>query len=1135
MAAPRMPKPKTLAIGIPSLVIVAVLGWLTAGWLHLSGWVLWIVRTVLWILGGLIVWLVVKLFGGPTPPPAVRSAPDPVMPLLDEARKRLNAAGVRGRGVMGKLPVLLIIGPRGSAKTTFVQQSGLDAEHLAGNLFSGDMIAPTEVLNVWYHDGHVLVEAGGALAVEPSRWARLVQKIQPKKWVPALLGRPQAPRVAIVCFSTEDLVSGAAADAVVPAARNLRDRLAELSVSIGIRLPVYVVFTKADAIPHFTEFVKNLTSGEARELLGTTLRALGDPGNAASYAEREIARVSGAFDDLFHALALHRVPLLARSGTLEGNGPAYEFPREFRKIAKPAIDFLVELCRPSQLRVSPFLRGFYFTGVRPVVVEGQAGFAPEPGPSAHADPSAGATQVFDLRAMQEASRPVVPDARTQRRIPQWVFLHGILRRVILGDQVAMGITTSGFGLSVLRRLSLAVGIAALLFLGVLLVASHHFDATLQEDVRAAVAGAKDLSPPTVGVAGPSDLARLDALRQVTARLSRYENGHRPLRSLLFMYTGGKLYPLARRAYFDKLRALMFGRAFEDVRAQLAALPAKPTLDEYDRIYRSLKVYVEVTERPDKATGPFFGDVLTEHWAAGEDPDSTSRALARQQFAFLGSELPWGNPYDEAQNTGLVNTARSFLADNTNEDSFYGSLLAQWNRLTPAILERDRPDTRGYLTGSPEVAGSFTRKGWDSVQGSLAATGDAASLDLHVVGTEFFDRLRARGFDPQTVAPHLEERYERDYRDAWIHFLEATHLAGQALQNGSPWLTELGGNRSPIFQLLAYVDSQTSVDRPAVEAPFAALAGLLAPDTVQQLFSEASGRPYLLKIQSLAQGVGQLASAPGSPEASQAVRSASADGLSFVRGIEVDFPTEPAAAQSASRAVTALLTGPFQWADQQVGQGPQLAANQLAAEFCTRQESRVLDRYPFHTGAPDASLQDVEAFLNPSGGELEGFLTAAEGTGATLNQSYDRFRTRARQIANAFYRSGGESPGFSIQFQVRSFEGIDRVELRVDGHSRVYTTVQQDRETFAWDAPRAEQVNLVVQSGERRESLDFNGTWAIFRLFHQGTWQTAGDNAYRVTWTMPSGTHVTADVSVLGAPILDRSYLSTFSCPRSIAR
>jgi hypothetical protein len=48
----------------------------------------------------------------------------------------------------------------------------------------------------------------------------------------------------------------------------------------------------------------------------------------------------------------------------------YELPREFRKLRNAAVRLLVDLGRPSQLRVNPFLRGFYFSGVRPVVVNG---------------------------------------------------------------------------------------------------------------------------------------------------------------------------------------------------------------------------------------------------------------------------------------------------------------------------------------------------------------------------------------------------------------------------------------------------------------------------------------------------------------------------------------------------------------------------------------------------------------------------------------------------------------------------------------------------------------------------------------------------------------------------------------------
>jgi len=40
-----------------------------------------------------------------------------------------------------------------------------------------------------------------------------------------------------------------------------------------------------------------------------------------------------------------------------------------RKLRKVVVQFLVDLARPSQLNVNPFLRGFYFSGVRPTVIE----------------------------------------------------------------------------------------------------------------------------------------------------------------------------------------------------------------------------------------------------------------------------------------------------------------------------------------------------------------------------------------------------------------------------------------------------------------------------------------------------------------------------------------------------------------------------------------------------------------------------------------------------------------------------------------------------------------------------------------------------------------------------------------------
>ena len=84
---------------------------------------------------------------------------------------------------------------------------------------------------------------------------------------------------------------------------------------------------------------------------------------------------------------------------------AYEFPREFRKLRTPLVQFLVELCRPSQLRpVSPFLRGFYFSGVRPVTVQ-ETPLEAAPTPQKTSQPATSATGVFQIPSFQQTPQP----------------------------------------------------------------------------------------------------------------------------------------------------------------------------------------------------------------------------------------------------------------------------------------------------------------------------------------------------------------------------------------------------------------------------------------------------------------------------------------------------------------------------------------------------------------------------------------------------------------------------------------------------------------------------------------------------------------------------------------------------------
>src|ERR1022692_4722386 len=193
----------------------------------------------------------------------------------------------------------------------------------------------------------------------------LIRKLQPRAGVASQSA--QAARAVLVCYDAETFTRPGAQEAATAAARNLRTRLGEMSQAFGINLPVYVLFTKMDRLPFFTEYVRNLTKEEAGQVVGATI-PMRDVRAGGVYGEEQTARLTADFERLFHSLADARPEFLGRETDATKQPGAYEFPREFRKIRPAVVQFLVDLCQPSQLTVGPFLRGFYFTGVRPIVI-----------------------------------------------------------------------------------------------------------------------------------------------------------------------------------------------------------------------------------------------------------------------------------------------------------------------------------------------------------------------------------------------------------------------------------------------------------------------------------------------------------------------------------------------------------------------------------------------------------------------------------------------------------------------------------------------------------------------------------------------------------------------------------------------
>jgi type VI secretion system protein ImpL len=1146
----KKPWPVPLAI-FPLFVLLA---WWVASLLGLQGTELWVVRIAISALGAIASLLVYLLLARRQRAAAAAAGGTPSRDDIDlavaAAEKRLASAGAAGKKSLRQMPVLLVLGPAGSAKTTVLHHSGLEPEHLAGEIDKqGEVFAPTEGANLWISGDSVIVEAGGAVLQDAARWSRLVRHLRPARWKAAFLGRPQAPRAAVVCFSCEEFLKPGNSEAVPAAARVLRERVAEASEQLGIRLPVYVVFTKTDRIPYFADFVRSLSREEAQEVLGATMPAvLG--GDVGSYPERQSARVREAFGGIFHSLALKRLEIIPRDVQEEVRGGAYEFPREFRKVSELATQFLVELCKPRQLGMSPFLRGFYFSGVRPVMV---SDVATERAPAApHAGQIAlGATSVFNPNALKAAAASASP-VQGSRKVPEWVFVRRFFRDVLLKDRVAMAITSGGARVDVLRRAALGSAAALCLLLAAALTISFLNNRRLQTDTLAAARAVEGIGVTGSALAPIESLQRLDELRSQMAVLRDYEEAGRPRRLGWGLYTGSALLPEARRLYFDRFERVLWGRTRAQVLASLRGLPQAPTeSSDYGGAYDVLKAHLVTTTHPQESSREFLTPVLLAQWTAADDPGGERTELAARQFDLFASELRYGKPFPDESEEATVARTRLYLRQFAGIEQFYQVMISEASSGIPAVqFSRQFPGAAPVVRNSYVVPGAFTRDGWTLIQTNLDNVDRLFAREDWVVGDRALsaeERVR--------LAQELRARYTADYVRHWREYLAAGSVSRiGGLGEAPAVLARLSANESPLLQMLALASRNTGVDSTTIARAFQPVHQVMPPSVTDRYIDEGNAG-YISALAGLQGSLEQVAAAagPGRTGAMMQAMSSADQVRSAVRTISQTFSLE-GDARAVGSSVQSLLQAPLLGMDTMLGGLPAGEINQLGASFCAPFRA-VTAKYPFTPRATtEASIDELAALFQPGSSALWTFYEDAlqdvlvrQGprfaprVGATPQPTpqFVTFFNRAAELSQALYGGSGSSPEVSFLLRAQTTDDLPEITINIDGVPQTFTRTFAAARTFTWVGAQARQARLSAQiGGVETTLLETRGPWAVFHLLQAADWEPQGTGRYTLRWRIPGREQiVTAELNMPPGtpPIFSRDYMSQLTCVPQIVR
>jgi len=1146
-------------LAVVIVLIAALLAWGLAALLHLQGTMLILFVVIIMVLGLAAAITVVVLHLKAKK----KQAQDGLLPeggaggdldvLLEDANRKLRTSQ-QGAKSLDALPLIYILGDQGTAKTTMVQRSGLDPELVAGVVPRAGESVPTPVLNLWFAGQAALLEAGEAIRQSGPLLSRLVIRTRPKAYRSAF-GTGAAARAAVVCVSAEQLALADGGTSLMASARTVGAQLREISRLLGAAVPVYVIVTKLDRVSHFEEYVRNLSNDEVAQIFGSPLPRT--EVSAGVYSDQASRMIASVLDGLCYTLGEFRVEMLERETDAKNAPGVYEFPREFGKLRKNLNQYLVELCKPSQLSANPYLRGFYFTGIRAQIVERMAS-----APAAveeRAPQDAGATQYLNISMGKAASsrQPQQP-AMVASRVPQWTFLPRLFPQVILGDKSALTATRQTAPARLFRRI--LYGTLAFLFAvyAVLLLISFIKNSGLESQINAAAKALPVVASSSVSLPSLTDLQTLDRLRQTIVQLDGYQQDGAPWSYRFGLYQGDKLAIRARNIYFDRFRPMLLNPAQANLTTYMRALPDAPATNGdfslYAAAYSPLKAYLITTSNPEKSTSKFLTPIFVQYWIGSRQVDGDQQQLAQKQADFYANELLRHPPYSINPDTLVVKHTRGYLSNFLAETRIYQAMLTDADKAGPGIdFNKMYPGSATCVVDPHIVRGAFTKAGFTAMQDALQHSDRYANGEVWVLGEQ-----SGAAQNTASVGNNLKPVYTADFIKEWHLFLtDARVVSCGNLHEAPARLTALAGPASPLLALFFTVSHNTAVADTQIKSTFQPTQALVDPNATDR-FIGPGNTGYVNALLNLSGAVDQVAANPAAgndPAAFAPVTTAaSAAGIAAQQAaqafnVDSQFHTEA--------TVLALMQAPVQCAAKLAPSpgAPAKAAGQKVCDAITP----LLGKYPFAASSTtQASIAEVNGVFAPETGAIWSIYNASlkpfmvqQGSQFVAsptapqppNPKYLQFFSRASRVSSGLYPAGAKSPTFSFTLRFLPSPGIANATLVVDGQRIPNGSISQQ---FHWSGDTAQKASLIYDGNE---VIPLQGTWSLFQLVRTAQITHSGAG-YRLDYPIDTSTTVAGhkigqssgttktvsfELSGPGAEILMADYFSGLGCPGPVVK
>ncbi len=1044
---------------------------------------------------------------------------------------RLLKRSCRSRGYLYEQPWYAIIGPPGAGKTTALLNAGLHfplAAEMGKGALSG--VGGTRLCEWWFTEEAVLIDTAGRYTTQDSNEA-----VDRAGWTAFLdllhRTRPRQPlNGVIVAIALSDVARAPAAERQAHA-RAIRQRIREMEARLGVRMPVYAVFTKADLIAGFTEFFDDLDEAQRAQVWGTTFALAADAGGS-------VAGFAAEFHALVDRLNLRLFQRLQAEQNLDRRSLIAMFPGQVASLEQLLVGFLQAAFGGSPEDPALLLRGAYLTS--------------------------GTQEGTPIdRLLGTMARSFGLD---QRSVPSLrpgqgrsFFLSKLLREVIFGEAMLVARNpVAERRRAVVRAVGFAGAAIVVLAAGALLWRIQGIERRQIDAADAALkhyeqaAGQLKLDP-----VADADLPRLlpwlDQARALSESLDKSAAAPPPWWKL-GLSQEAKLAAAAHEVYRHALERALLPRLVWRLEAQL-----RGNMNQPEFLYEATRVYLMLG-----GAGPLDRDLVDEwmklDWQGsypGDELAPTREALLRHLDALLAEPLP-----PVSLDGDLVVQARRAFSDVS---------LAQraYSRIGPSAAAQQLPPWRPsdalgaagvdlFVRASGKslsegVPGFFTVDGFYKV---LLPSLDAAARS---VVSESWVLGRRVEFDPngpqmQALRQQIIALYEDDYARVWDAMLtDLNFVQMRSLPRAAQDLYIVASPESPMRALLVAIGRQLRLSVPpsgsAAATPAPKPAALPSVDTAAEQLqavlgkapptepvSSAPGHEIDQRYQALLSFIGD---GPGAP-IDQMLKSLIDTQQLMAKLAAAPIGSSPPALAAGDNPVVALqaeaarLPQPVsRWLASIAASSAALVGGnprgQVAAVFNAPDgpaavcSVSIKSDYPFaRDSTNDMSLADFSQLFAP-GGLIDGFMNtllrpyvdmsgtvwrpqAADGVPAPVSPADLAQFQRAANIRDAFFAAGATTP--SIRFDIMPVS-VDRTtkQATLDLDGTVITashspprpieitwpgSAQTSTARLAFDPPPPGQSGILQDSGP----------WSMFRLFGRAKLRpTASADRYTLMFQM----------------------------------